>query len=265
MINVLVIYSVSNPVFEADVEAKLADTDITVTGFDAEYAAPPTAAQLASYDAVLVYTDHDLADAELTGDLLADYIDGGGGVVQAVFANGYVSVEGRWAREEYEALSGADELSWLRLSLVPLDSASPLLQDVVTFDGGESSWYIPDAAPTTGATVVAEWNNGVPLVAWKGRVVDLNFFPPSADAQSDLWVGDGAALLRNAVRFVADVDEVETGDTGVGDDDDDDDGSGSCPPWWWRPHHWGCQTSPSGFGWFGLALAVGLARRRGSV
>ena len=29
----------------------------------------------------------------------------------------------------------------------------------------------------------------------------LNMYPPSADVRSDLWIGSGAEILRNALLF----------------------------------------------------------------
>jgi len=57
--------------------------------------------------------------------------------------------------------------------------------------------------------LIAEWSNGVPLVAelqrGKGRVVVLNFFPPSSDTGDPrFWVSstDGHLLLSNALAYV---------------------------------------------------------------
>ena len=65
--------------------------------------------------------------------------------------------------------------------------------------------YRSTGAPLAGATVVAEWGQGRPLVV-RGtkagrRIAALNMYPVSATMGSILWVGDGAALMRNALLY----------------------------------------------------------------
>jgi hypothetical protein len=79
----------------ADVQSKLRDTGAfaVVDTFLAQSSAnggagTPTAAQLAAYDAVLVFSNYLFADSALLGDRLATYHDQGGGVVVAMFGNG---------------------------------------------------------------------------------------------------------------------------------------------------------------------------------
>jgi hypothetical protein len=76
---------------------------------------------------------------------------------------------------------------------------------VSVFNGGTSNYRSTSIAPVAGATLVANYSDDVPLVAYKGSVVALNFYPPSSDARSDFWVSstDGAKLLVNALRFQA--------------------------------------------------------------
>ena len=77
---------------------------------------------------------------------------------------------------------------------------NPLLAGVSSFDGGSSSFRNPTGL-AAGATQVAHWSDGTPLVAFKGRVVGLNFFPPSSDVRSDFWKSstDGVRLMTNAL------------------------------------------------------------------
>src|SRR5947199_6761166 len=52
-----------------------------------------TVDQLRAYKSVLVWSDNGFADSTALGNNLADYVDGGGGVVMAVFAlnSGYLN------------------------------------------------------------------------------------------------------------------------------------------------------------------------------
>jgi hypothetical protein len=269
---VLVVHS--SGVFGDDVRDKLVATGSfsDVDLFDAE-GATPTADDLAPYAAVLVYSDHSFDDPTALGDLLADYVDGGGGVVQAAFASGLVALGGRFDEGGYEALTGSNQDGGRAMSLVVVDPEHPLLQDVGSFAGGSASYHTPDAALADGAVEVATWSNGVPLVAARERVVDLNFFPPSSDARGDLWTADtdGDLLLRNALLYAAGAfEEPPDDDTGCGgghgddDDDDDDDDDGH--------HHHGhhgvvtitfaCATGGAGVGWLPATIGVALLRRR---
>ncbi len=73
--------------YSADVVAGLDATGAvgTITNFDASVATP-TPADLIGIDVVFVSSDDNFADLDALGDLLADYVDGGGRVVQATFA-----------------------------------------------------------------------------------------------------------------------------------------------------------------------------------
>jgi len=82
------------------------------------------------------------------------------------------------------------------------------MEGVRSLDGGRSSFFNPGAL-NPDAKLIAEWSNGVPLVAemqkGKGRIVVLNFFPPSSDTGDPrFWVSstDGDLLLANALAHV---------------------------------------------------------------
>ena len=68
----------------------------------------PTLNTLLQYDAVLHWTNDSNADSVSLGNVLADYIDAGGGVVVAVFANTSLNpqryLQGRWIAEDYEVI-----------------------------------------------------------------------------------------------------------------------------------------------------------------
>ena len=75
-----------------------------------------------------------------------------------------------------------------------------------SFNGGSSSFYSKGALNPS-ATLVANWSNGAPLVAYQivgsGTEVSLNFYPPSDAVRSDFWNSgaNGARLLGNALLF----------------------------------------------------------------
>jgi hypothetical protein len=214
--SVLVIYGDSQD-RGADVQAKIRGTGAftSVDAFDAR-SATPTASQLGAYDAVLTYTDwhwndaggYFFRDAALLGDRLATYHDQGGGVVVA-YAAGVRRLRGTFgtAANGYTLLDyasgsfsiGSDSLGEL------LEPKSPLLTGVATLAASETA---KSAAPGISgrAVVVARWRVGrEPLVVRGVRggrtLVELNFWPPSTSSWSGSWTGDGAALLRNALKY----------------------------------------------------------------
>jgi hypothetical protein len=86
--------------------------------------------------------------------------------------------------------------------------SNPILTGVTSFDGGTSS-YNNAVSTVSGATLVAHWTSGYPLVVTKpsgsGMVVALNCYPVSSDMRSDFWVSStsGARLMANALSYAA--------------------------------------------------------------
>jgi hypothetical protein len=205
----------AGPSWLEDVRTKVAATGRVpgpVASFST-YTATPTLAQLQGYSAVMVFTDWSAADKNALGDTLASYVDSGGGVVQATFAfdNAYGLVGGRWLSANYAVFGSGGQNHNIPLHLgtvyVP---GHPILAGVTSFDGGSSSYYNAVSGVRSGAIRVADWSNGVPLIAtdttsFHGRVVGLNFYPPSSDARNDFWNSrtDGAIIMANALNYAA--------------------------------------------------------------
>lgn len=191
-----------------DVVAKVAaaGTFSSVTGILASNVTP-TLNELLNYDAVLVYSDSGgFLDRVALGDVLADYVDLGGTVVVAVFAfnSSSLGIQGRLLTGGYLPFNQNAQSGGSNLTLVPVIANHPLLAGVGSFDGGSSSFHT-NTTVANGATLVAEWSNGQPLVAQLavggGTVIGLNFYPPSSDARGDFWVAstDGGQLMANAL------------------------------------------------------------------
>ncbi|MGE5692592.1 MAG: choice-of-anchor D domain-containing protein [Candidatus Zixiibacteriota bacterium] len=179
----------------------------------------PTIDQLRQYDAVLIWSSLPFYQPTpaAVGDLLANYVDMGGGVVTALsamandprFPPGSM-IEGRFNAENYWALQpGRLKQGRATLGTVHLPD-HPTIQGVKLFDGGELSDRLQGGTVALGGTLVASWSDGEPLVAFKGRRrVDLGFYPVSDSAncyQCDIgrWVSttDGAILMADALEYV---------------------------------------------------------------
>ena len=227
----------SSVLWNAEVVSTLDSTGLftSVTGFNAG-TSTPTLGDLLAYDAVLAYSDASWASGSAMGDVLADYADAGGTVVVAVFSfnsSGGLSLGGRLVTGNYMPFTQANQSSGSALSIVIDDAGSPLMTGVTSFSGGTSSYH-DQIALTAGATQVAGWSNGRPLVAHKqistGPVVALNFYPPSTGSRADFWdaTTDGDLLMANALLF--DAGPFDTDGDGFTSDVDCDDADANTFP-----------------------------------
>jgi len=190
----------------------------------------PTALDLQAFDAVLVWSNFSFADPVALGDRLADYVDNGGGVVIAVFANSTAtigkSLSGRWAAANYDVVpvaGGTTSGSVATLGTIQ-EPAHPIMAGVTSFNGGSSSFRPTDTSVVPSATLIAQWSDGSTLVAVRedtvGARADLGFYPPSDIALAGLWdpTTDGGTLLSNALLYAAQRTPLNLGDA---DDDGD--------------------------------------------
>jgi hypothetical protein len=143
------------------------------------------------------------------GDVLAEYVDAGGGVVLAVFANASIPLAGRWVSGGYEVILPTGQTSGGPLTLgTVLVPAHPVMAGVTSFDGGTSSYRPTTTVLTAGSTAIANWSDGRVLIAEGSspRRIDLGFYPPSSDCRIDFWTAatDGALIMANALTYVAD-------------------------------------------------------------
>lgn len=179
--------------------------DHRLCGYSALCEATPTLAQLQAYRSVLIYSDASFQDSEGLGNVLADYVDGGGRVVVATFSlnnEDSSAAMGRFESGGYLPVTRGDQTGFSGGTLVAVDADSPILQGVSTFNGGDSG-YAAKVTLNPGAQLVASWNDAdaTPLIAVKGKVTAINFYPPSSDARVDFWTAstDGGKILANAL------------------------------------------------------------------
>ena len=194
------------PDWTADVSSKLTasgDFDsVTTLPESATHGATPTLADLQKYDVVFVWTDDNFTDPDAVGDVLADYVDGGGRVVIAAFSTlSNNNLGGRFDSGDYLP-TGLGEEPVASVQTLQADLPDdPLLAGVTSFESGSSSYHAYDVSVKDGSTLVAHWSDGSPLVVTRGNVVELNFWPVSSDAVSASWnsATDGTQLMVNAL------------------------------------------------------------------
>jgi hypothetical protein len=176
----------------------------------------PPASQLAGYHAVLVYAKEQglkILDPVLLGDRLAAYHDQGGGVV--VTSSALINYESRALKGAYgdpgngyslfnyssgrEVYRGQDTIGAV------LEPQSPLMYGVVSFTSPDH--ILGTGSVINGGVVVARYLGGgqEPLVVRGTRgdrtLVELNFDPVSSSGWPGGWQGDGAKLIRNALKY----------------------------------------------------------------
>lgn len=214
--NVAIVSSSGSAANNADVQAKLVNS-----GFFGQVdiidiaATTPSLAQLQAYSAVIMWSFVNIQDSTLLGDTLADYVDAGGGVVIAVYANSTTStnrtLQGRWLSGGYPIIvqaGGTTTNAQATLGTVPLPS-HPVMNGVTAFDGGSSSARPTTLSMTPGSSAIAHWSDGKILAAQHGslpRRIDLGFFPPSnGGASASYWdqATDGGKLMANALMYVS--------------------------------------------------------------
>jgi hypothetical protein len=182
--------------------------------------ATPRLDDLEQYHAVLVWSDTAMLDAEGFGDALADYVDGGHGVVLAAGAySPGIGIAGRFAEEDrFPVEVGSVSAPGGNLAIAPRSGYAWLpgveghftTNGLNTFDGGTGSFQVNTLA-VAGNEVTAQWSNGVPAVVLQepdpfdaGRLAVGNFMPPSDLFVAGSWVstGDGDRLLANLLLWV---------------------------------------------------------------
>ncbi len=153
----------------------------------------PSLSTLLNYDAVLVFSDMSFFNPVALGDVLADYVDLGGGVVLATFVwyGPGLDLEGR-IMVDYSPFEQADDNLYATADLGVYDSGHPIMEGV----SAVSEFYRDNVTLTAGAELVAEWDDGYPFVATKGRVVGMTLYPPPLE-----WTGDVPPLVHNALLW----------------------------------------------------------------
>lgn len=188
----------------------------SVTNIDLQ-TVTPTLAELEAFDSIMVWTNTTPQDTDAFGDVLADYVDAGGGVVVTVFANSSTTtnrdIGGRWrGNPDYEVIipRSGNQSGDASLGTI-LDPGHPIMDGVATFFGGTSSFRPNVTALSPGATAIAEWDDGRVLVAVGANPnrVDLGFYPPPSTVSASFWdIGtDGDLMLVQSLLFASGGDE----------------------------------------------------------
>lgn len=167
-----------------------------VDSFDAR-AGTPTLEEVQGYDTVIVIANEAFADPVAIGNLLADYIDGNGTVIQSTptFYDPYDAgwgLRGRFIEEGYSPFLGTGDWFFLA-TLGNFDALHHIMQGVTA--AGDYFRQMVDLTPN--AQWVASWTDDE-FVATKGHVVALNTFL----ADSAAWEGDIPLIVHNSILWL---------------------------------------------------------------
>lgn len=162
----------------------------------------PTLGFLQTYNSVLTWSNYLYADAGAMGDVLADYVDGGGGVVVGSFAvtNSW-GLGGRFVGSGYMAvdLSGNNYGSGT-MSIVH-QPGHPVFAGVTTVYEGS---YKTTTTASAGSVSLADWDTGGTVIAERlglnGRSLAFTFYP-GVYRDWDPSTTENDEMMANAMRY----------------------------------------------------------------
>jgi len=197
-VSVLIVHA--DPGFTPEAQLLATGRFSRVDLFDAR-AGTPTLATLRPYDVVLAYTNFFPSDATALGDVLADYVDGGGGLVLSTYAFSTAGIRGRITTSSYSPfiIAGTNDVSGTLSVLVPGD---PVFAGV---NLGAFSYFhnsqFAHPGLTAGATLLATDGAGTNMIARSSssRIIGFNFYPGTAVAGNNQEL---YKLLANALVSV---------------------------------------------------------------
>lgn len=171
----------------------------------------PDLLALQQYDAVIVWSNVNFQNAANLSTSLASYVDAGGGVVLAVFANSTSTtgrfLTGRWQNGDLDIIPPAGGSTSGAASLgLTLEPGHPLMEGVNTLSATIAS-RPTSSAFRPGCRAIANWSDGKFLTAEhpKQQRCDIGLYPPSNLVSASWWnsAGDGDDLMANALTWAS--------------------------------------------------------------
>jgi len=201
--HVLIVYADSEGLptqLQSEIQAE--PNVVAVDLFDATIGTPALG-QLQQYEIVVPFSNSPFLDGDTLGNNLADYVDGGGIVVQYGFAH-YgpgqpYGINGRWVTDGYNPYDYSGNLEPNPFSLGAFDAGHPLMAGVATLNSNFANVVTPNAA----ATEVAQNSLGESLVAYRPidthTTVGVTAYVGAAATQS----GDWGKVIVNAGNWLS--------------------------------------------------------------
>jgi len=163
--------------------------------YDAQYGTPGLGL-LESFPVVMTWTNYHYNDPVAMGDVLADYVDGGGKALTTMFALGTHgwAMEGRFADQDYGPIEG-EAIIYSPSSLGTYDPDHPIMNGVSTASAG---YRLADTSLTADATEVARWADGELFVGVKNdrSTAAVAAYPAFS------WTGDLDNVIWNSINWL---------------------------------------------------------------
>jgi len=162
------------------------------------YSGTPSLGELEPYDCVIAWTNYPFQNPTGMGDVLADYVDGGGAVVLAEFCfySGW-ALAGRLMTPGYSPWPMTESGGFTTNNLGWFDPTHPVMDGVTT----GSAFYWNNVVEQGNVEDIAHYANDAKLAAVSedNAVGALNLYYGQSSAR---WTGDMMKILGNMVLYV---------------------------------------------------------------
>ena len=154
---------------------------------------------LLAYDVVLTWTNYKYQDPITIGDLLADYVDRGGKVINLMYALGTHGWEmkGRFISENYTAMNGG-LVEYSTACIGGTNPTHPILEGVTSVC---EFYRLKDTFLTPGSSAVARWEDNELFTAVNGDSTVISI--AGYVGYYFRWTGQMDLLIHNAIQWLA--------------------------------------------------------------
>jgi hypothetical protein len=175
--------------------------DLGVVGLYDARLSTPTLADLLSYDVVLTWSVEEYDDPAGIGDVLADYVDGGGKVINMNYSTGPPAqqMEGCFMDEGYTAMDGG----LVYFGAVCLGNYNPNDPIMAGVTGVCDSVPLADTVLMPGSHEVAQWDGGLLFVAAKDNKTVVSIAGYVGYNYS--WTGQMPDVVHNAILWLTEM------------------------------------------------------------
>jgi hypothetical protein len=181
--------------------------DLQITVYDTTNFGTFSVTDLLPYDVVFAYNDYTWesagGDRTVVGDVLKDYLDAGGKVVENEFLKSFDNwgLAGGYVTGNYSAFGTTTTDTYTATALgTILNPTHPILTGVTTLT---STFDDQDPTLAAGAEEIADWADGYIAIAAKPNVVSINMIPYDPNGGVTGFTGDGFVLYHNAIVWLA--------------------------------------------------------------
>jgi len=181
-------------------------TDLTVSTISDANIAALTVGNLSTYQVCFAFNDRTWesvggARANI-GNVLSQYIDGGGKVVECLFIKSFDNwgVAGTYVSGGYSAFGSTTTDSWDTASTMGtiVTPGHPIMTGVTSL---EQYFDTQDPTLAAGATQIVDWNSGDIAIAAKPSVVSFNLLPVDPEG-TEMIGGDAWTAIHNAIVWM---------------------------------------------------------------